>query len=229
MIGIYKITSPTGKVYIGQAVDIVGRKKKYSRLSCKKQPRLYNSLLKYGYSAHTFEVMEECKVEELNVRERYWQDFYNVLGKNGLNCKLTTTVDKSGQLSEQTKKRIGLANKGKIRSQEFKDNITKTSTGRVAWNKGLKMPEEVKLRNSLSNKSRVPWNKGKKLDKKITVNMNQDRIKYKNIVKYNKKGMYVYPTIKEAVKEGYNREQIRLCLVGKAKSHKGYFWKVFDN
>ena len=64
MVGIYKITSPTGRVYIGQAIDIHVRwEKNYKKLQCKKQPRLYNSLLKYSFSQHIFEVVEECKVE----------------------------------------------------------------------------------------------------------------------------------------------------------------------
>jgi hypothetical protein len=57
---------------------------------------------KYGFSTHVFEILEECEVEELNVRERYYQDFYNVLGPMGLNCKIQGTNDKSGYLSEET-------------------------------------------------------------------------------------------------------------------------------
>jgi group I intron endonuclease len=228
MIGIYKITSPTGKVYIGQAVDITGRKKKYSRLSCKKQPRLYNSLLKYGFSEHIFEVVEECEVEELNTRERYWQDFYNVLGNRGLNCKLTETENISGHLSEETKRKIGQSNKGKQRTLQVREKLSRIKKGNIPWNKGIKMTEECKDKISKSKKGKPSKKKGSKLSEDIKKVMNQSRIKYKNIVKFNKKGMQVYSTIKEAVAEGYNREQIRLCLTGKAKTHKGFFWKMFD-
>ena len=48
MIGIYKITSPNNKVYIGQSVDIEKRLKRYKNLNCKKQSKIYNSLNKYG-------------------------------------------------------------------------------------------------------------------------------------------------------------------------------------
>jgi hypothetical protein len=44
-IGIYKITSPTNKVYIGQSIKINERKRKYKKLDCKNQPKIYNSLL----------------------------------------------------------------------------------------------------------------------------------------------------------------------------------------
>ena len=48
MIGIYKITSPTKKVYIGQSVDIEKRFYTYKKMLCKQQVKLYNSFQKYG-------------------------------------------------------------------------------------------------------------------------------------------------------------------------------------
>ena len=107
MIGIYKITSPTGKVYIGQSTDIGKRLGAYKRLECKSQTRLYNSIVKYDFYHHIFEVIEECAIEQLNIRERYWQDVYDVLSKKGLNCRLTGTDDRSGKVSaDSNKKRI---------------------------------------------------------------------------------------------------------------------------
>ena len=47
IVGIYKITSPTGKIYVGQSCNMKKRFVKYKRLDCKSQSRLYNSLLKY--------------------------------------------------------------------------------------------------------------------------------------------------------------------------------------
>jgi group I intron endonuclease len=102
--GIYKIISPTGKVYVGQSKDIKTRWKSYrgQRAGIKKQIKLYNSLQKYGHEAHIFEIIEECPAENLNYRERHWQDFYNVIGKKGLNCILQKT-EKHGHVSSLTK------------------------------------------------------------------------------------------------------------------------------
>ena len=47
--GIYKITSPSKKIYIGQSVDIIGRWNLYKKLRCKNQTYLYYSLKKYGF------------------------------------------------------------------------------------------------------------------------------------------------------------------------------------
>ena len=59
MIGIYKITNSKGAIYIGQAVNIERRKKDYSRAGCKSQRKIYNSIKKYGWKDHTFEVLIE--------------------------------------------------------------------------------------------------------------------------------------------------------------------------
>lgn len=132
MIGIYKITGPAGRVYIRQSVDIKLRKKSYENYKCKEQTRLYNSLVKYGFSAHIFEIIEECKVEDLNIRERYWQEHYRVLGPEGLNCRLTDTKDKSGILSEDHKKAISKALTGRTRvfTAEHRENLRKAALKR---------------------------------------------------------------------------------------------------
>lgn len=107
MIGIYKITSPSGRIYIGQSIDIEDRWSDYFNLqNCNRQPRLYRSFLKYNVKNHIFEKIEECEENKLNNRERYWQDYYNVTGKNGMNCRLQKSDDKSGRLSEITKKKL---------------------------------------------------------------------------------------------------------------------------
>jgi group I intron endonuclease len=105
MIGIYKITSPTNKIYIGQSINIDLRFKYYKYLKCKSQKKLYNSLLKYGFEAHVFEVICECEIHQLNDKERYYQEFYNSVN-DGLNCSYTKTNDKSGKHSEETIKNI---------------------------------------------------------------------------------------------------------------------------
>jgi len=94
-IGIYKITNPSGKIYIGQSINVIKRKRQYKNIAQNIKPQIgiYRSLLKYGWNSHIFEIIEECLIEQLNDRERYWQDFYNVL-EEGLNCVLTKTDTK---------------------------------------------------------------------------------------------------------------------------------------
>lgn len=77
-----------GRCTSGKSVDIEKRIKKYKCIyNSRGQIALNNSFKKYGYENHKFEVVEECDITILNERERYWQDYYNVL-KKGLNSKI---------------------------------------------------------------------------------------------------------------------------------------------
>lgn len=88
MITIYKITNPQGKVYIGQTSNYKNRLNHYRILNCKSQKKLYNSLKKYGFDKHTFEIIEEVSHETCDIREQYWINHYKSYWKDknkGLN------------------------------------------------------------------------------------------------------------------------------------------------
>lgn len=123
MIGIYKITSPSGKIYIGQAFNIQKRIKRYSKLNCKGQPRLYNSFLKHGVDQHTFEIIEECIFDQLNIRERHWQDFYDVTSDCGLNCNLTATNICKKVYSEETRLKMSKSAKQRKSTEKSREKI----------------------------------------------------------------------------------------------------------
>ena len=127
---IYKIVSPTGRIYIGQTTNFVVRFKKYSSFRCKTQVKLYRSLLKHGFENHKITIIEDCKKEDLNIRERYWQDFYNSSSKENLNCFLTGTDVLVRVISEETIKKYSEAQlnspnsrKGKKHTEESKIKI----------------------------------------------------------------------------------------------------------
>lgn len=111
--GIYKIISPSNRVYIGQSVDVKSRWRTYLSLSTgnKGQILLYKSLTKYSPEKHTFEIIEECSVEDLNCRERYWQDFYDVLN-GGLNLVLQECGEQRRIFSQESSERKSIASSG---------------------------------------------------------------------------------------------------------------------
>ena len=112
--GIYKITSPTGRIYIGQTINIERRwNNYYSSIGANSQPRLKNSFKKYGVENHQFDIIEYCSEEELDCSERFWQDEFDVTNKNNLNCSLTKCGEKRYKHSEETCKKISELNKGK--------------------------------------------------------------------------------------------------------------------
>ena len=131
MICIYKITSPIGKIYVGQTINYQRRLSDYKRIErIVSQKRLFNSFNKYGVDKHIFEVIEECCEGQLNNLERYWQDFYNVLGRKGLNCKLTSTNDKTGYLSEQTKKLLSEKARQRVFTSEDRKRMSEGQKGK---------------------------------------------------------------------------------------------------
>ena len=87
MIGIYKIENLINhKKYIGQSVNI--RKRwEYHRYIYTKiiDSKLYMAMRKYGIENFSFEVLEECSIEQLLEREMYWIKYYNtyIYGYNG--------------------------------------------------------------------------------------------------------------------------------------------------
>jgi len=132
-IGIYKILSPNDRIYIGQSVNIEERWRKYKKLNCKRQPKLYNSLKKYSPENHIFEIIEECSLEQLNEREIYWKQQYDSVNK-GLNCELFDIGQ--GYRSDEVKKKISNSLKGKKKSKEHCSNLSKSKTGIPSKRKG---------------------------------------------------------------------------------------------
>jgi group I intron endonuclease len=109
MIGIYKITNPTGKIYIGKSIDIEKRHYQYEKGHMKQQTALYNSVKKYGWNNHKVEILKECEEDKLNELESYYISYYNSVEK-GLN--LTYGGD-GGRKSDITKQRISTSMMGK--------------------------------------------------------------------------------------------------------------------
>lgn len=127
--GIYKITSPSGRVYIGQSRNI---KKRYFDYKCKqaiKQPRLRASFMKYGFDNHIFETIINCDFEDLNHLERYYIFYYNSMSNKGLNC--TVGGDATGMpISDITRQNQRNAQKGRIITKEARIKMSISHTGK---------------------------------------------------------------------------------------------------
>lgn len=87
MIGIYKITNNINQhCYIGQSRNIQKRWNNHKIAVYNKNDRgydypLYRAIRKYGLQNFSFEIIEECSIEELNNKEYYYiqllSPFYN--------------------------------------------------------------------------------------------------------------------------------------------------------
>lgn len=204
--GIYKITSPSGKVYIGQGKNIYKRYLSYKNGHSKNQIKLHNSIQKHGFDSHVFEVIEECNFEQLNIRERYWQDFYNVLNDRGLNCVLTYTDEVKGVISEETREKFKKRMKGegnpmfgKPHSEATKEKIREAVKDR----KGTPHTEEHKQKLSKERAGENHPMYGKKHTEEAKKQMSSSRkgMKFseehkKKLSEANKKAERVHPTAK---------------------------------
>lgn len=125
--GIYKITSPSSKIYIGQSINIYKRISSYKKSHCKNQIYLYRSILKYGWDSHKFEIIHKCKEGDLNKLEKHYVDLFQTFNsKNGLN--LRDGGGNSGNISAETKSKIGIGNRGKKYSEETRRLISYKSS-----------------------------------------------------------------------------------------------------
>lgn len=134
MIGIYKITKKeNGKSYIGQSNDIERRFKEHQTKGKESRIPLDIAIQKYGKDAFTYEIIQQCSLDELNERESYWIQYYNTV-KNGYNCSVGGNQQSIGEnngrskLIEQDiiKIRTAYANHKKQRDvyEEYKDIIS---------------------------------------------------------------------------------------------------------
>lgn len=166
IIGIYKITSPTGKIYIGQSIDIQRRFNEYKKnKGCSVATRLYHSLKKYGFENHTTEILIECDASELNDKEIYFIEKYQSFNtEHGMNLH---SGGNNHKVSDETRKKQRLSHLGKI---PWNKGLTKKTDPRLKKQglshskkmKGKKHTEETKLKMSIARKGKKHTEETKK-------------------------------------------------------------------
>lgn len=221
MIGIYKITSPTGHIYVGQSIDIDRRFKRYRNGEHSSQYALFRSFLKHGWANHRFEILEICDKNDLDNKERFWQEFYNVTGENGLNCHLVGAYGKKMVFSEGALAKMSKAAKERVVSELKNKNHSDAMKGR-------KYTPEHRAKISKSNKGKYHWwSKGKPTSdyqKKMASEKNKNPV-----FKYDKEMNFIceYDSIKEAAKSNNLKtgSSISLCCRGGNKSAGGFVWR----
>lgn len=223
---IYKLTSPNGKIYIGQTINKKQRKYHYKNRDFKAQIKLYNNVLKYDWiPSETFEIVEEvlCGYDKefLNEREKYWIKHYNSF-KDGLNCNDGGCGNLGYKFSDDSLTKMSLSKIGvkhpewrnKQKSEYTKGRVhTEESKKKMSLVKTERMNDEIKLKISkglLGNKNGV-GNKGG--SKKIICLTNN----------------VIYDSIKSACDElGLHSDGIIKTCKGIFKQTKGYIFKYYE-
>ena len=87
------------------------------------------AIQKYGKDLFTYEIVEECFIDQLNEREKHWTEFYDTFN-NGYNCNQSSIGENNGRakLTESDVKIIRQAYANHERQKDiyelFKDKIS---------------------------------------------------------------------------------------------------------
>lgn len=155
--GIYKITNPDGKIYIGRSINIY---KRWREHKYKTNSLIYRSINKHGYDRHKFEIIhivDDVNHNELNELEIYYISLFNSSNiKIGLNL-----CDGGGRLgfkhSDETiekmkKNRKGWQNSlGRVLSDETKQKISNSLKGNKLSQKSLNEALMTRMDRGTSN------------------------------------------------------------------------------
>lgn len=172
---IYKVTNPKGDIYIGKSKDPLRRAREYKYLKCKYQPRLYNSIKKYSWDLHKFEII--LRTDRPVESEIKLIEFFNSY-HNGMNL---TPGGEAPFFDEAIRLKMSLSRLGK-----------------PSLNKGIKMSEES--RNLMSESARG----NTKRRKKVRGLRNDEVLEFDSLTLASKHftGKELPSSISEAIKYG---------------------------
>lgn len=163
MTGIYKITSPDNKVYIGQSRNTHKRRIAYKNNFCKDHRLLHASICEFGFENHKFQIVYELpkdvSQDVLNQYESLFIDAYKCGAVELLNIREGGT---NGKLSEETRKRMSQAQSGKTLSLEHKLKISSSHKGLKVSDKTKQLLRELNTGKIPSNETRMKMSKSQR-------------------------------------------------------------------
>ena len=209
--GIYMWTSPSGKSYIGQSVDLQKRKGAFLRFGDRYGGEKINcARKKYNHkSLWNYTILEYCDIDKLNECERYYIELYDTIN-NGYNCESGGNENKI--VSDESKQKMSEAKKGKY-------------CGENSPLYGKHLTEEHKSKLSKAKKGENNPMYGKHRD-----NETKDKIRLRHnkpVIQFTKEGTFVAEYESALVAKnitGIDSSNISKCCLGKLKSAGGFKW-----
>ena len=158
MIGIYSITNiSNNKKYIGQSVDVKSRIRNHKwalKHNKHQNDHLQKSFNKYGENCFVFDVICECKEDELDELEKYYISYYDCMNPcKGYNSESGGNLNKhwSEELTQKMREIRGGENsgmRGKHHTEETKAIMREKAIGRV-------LSDETKEKLSKAHKGKL--------------------------------------------------------------------------
>lgn len=202
------------KIYIGQTIRNLEERIKNHLSKTSGCRALKSALVKYGLEAFKIEIIYYANsIEELNIKEEYYINYYNSLSPNGYNL---TKGGKNRSPSEETRK---IWSKQRIGRKPTKEQLKKQSDALI--NKPLS--EEHKLKISLANKGKIRTEEMKEHQRKLKLGKSNIHVIKKIIDQYGN----IYNSLTEASKKlNLSISKISLVLKGKRNHTGGYKFKL---
>jgi len=147
--GVYAIIdTKTYKWYIGSGINVKRRYKEHkSRLRHERHANkhLQSAWNKYGEDNFVFKLISKVNAGNLLFSEQYWIDFFNVCDDTiGYNICPVAGNTLGRKCSQEAKRKISRAHKGKILTKQHRKAIGKSL-------RGLKRSEEFRQKHRLAN------------------------------------------------------------------------------
>ena len=228
---IYKITSPTGRIYVGKTINLSSRKSSYRNNNNKEQRIIYNSINKYGWDNHVFEVIDEAPINllsEFEIKHIENLKSYHHENPNGMNLTKGGDGALGRKDSKETKLKRTQHHIGRKCSEETKKLMSLAKKGKPSNRKGKKLSKETIEKIRLSS---IGIKQSKKtINKRLNTKLDNMLIKKGPILQIN-------PVNNEVIKEweilpaelsnklNIENSSLLKALKGKYKTSGGYIWK----
>ena len=222
---VYVHTSPSGKMYVGQTKlkpknrwrnngEGYLHKNKNGEYN---QPAFANAILKYGWENFQHDVIASNLTKK--EADKFENSVINKLNttnpKYGYNCRFGG--NSGGELSEEAKKKLSVANEGKRHSEETKRKISESLKGENHYLYGKHRSEETKRRISEKNKGLL---------------LGAKHPQAKKVMQYDQYGNFIklWDFAKDAAMTlNISYPNICKCCKGNRKTAGGFIWKYYED
>lgn len=156
--GVYKIFMiSSGKIYVGSSQDVFRRKREhFYTLKNHKHSNIYlqRNYNKYGIEDFVFEVLELCKIENLQEKENYYINLYNsTCDKIGFNLMPIAYSSRGYKHSDESRERLKISQSKKV----WKENQSKKQ--KEIWSKS-------EYKEKMSDIRKRQWEKDETIEKR---------------------------------------------------------------